>query len=116
LTASKGGRLTDKWSLRQLEQQRTGTNALRPVTIAQVINATQSFAESEFYIDGAEVKDVSWEAGGIVARHQSLHAASWTDGRVLASVPYLTLLLLFPRSLSWRASGTSPVLRRKSRC
>ncbi|GAA5965293.1 hypothetical protein JCM8115_002243 [Rhodotorula mucilaginosa] len=40
-------------------EKRTGTNALRPVTIAQVINATQSFAESEFYIDGAEVKDVT---------------------------------------------------------
>lgn len=54
-----------------MRKQRTGTNALRPVTIAQVINATQSFAESEFYIDGAEVKDVSRlpPAGVIARRH-----------------------------------------------
>ncbi|GAA5874254.1 hypothetical protein JCM3774_000921 [Rhodotorula dairenensis] len=40
-------------------EKRTGTSALRPVTIAQCTNATQSFAESEFYIDGAEVKDIT---------------------------------------------------------
>ncbi|GAA5977958.1 hypothetical protein JCM10908_004176 [Rhodotorula pacifica] len=41
------------------EGKRTGTSALRPVTIAQVASASQSFAESEFFIDGAEVKDVT---------------------------------------------------------
>ncbi|GAA6026891.1 hypothetical protein JCM8097_005939 [Rhodosporidiobolus ruineniae] len=39
--------------------KRSGTQAVRPVTIHQLLNATQAFAEAEFYIDGAEVKDVS---------------------------------------------------------
>ncbi|GAA5890391.1 hypothetical protein JCM6882_008820 [Rhodosporidiobolus microsporus] len=39
--------------------KRSGTQALRPVTIHQLLNATQAFAEAEFYIDGAEVKDVT---------------------------------------------------------
>lgn len=42
-------------------QQRSGTSALRPVTIAQCVNAEQAFADAEFFIDGAEVKDVSRE-------------------------------------------------------
>lgn len=90
-----------------MRKQRTGTNALRPVTIAQVINATQSFAESEFYIDGAEVKDVSWS----LLVTNSLHAASFFQqaGRSVWR-PWppadLILQLLSLRSLSWRASGT----------
>lgn len=45
-------------------QQRSGSSALRPVTIHQLLNAEQAFAEAEFYIDGAEVKDVSERAPG----------------------------------------------------
>ncbi|GAA5996349.1 Rfa2p [Rhodotorula paludigena] len=36
-----------------------GNQALRPVTIHQILNATQAFQDSEFYIDDAEVKDVT---------------------------------------------------------
>ncbi|BGP53939.1 hypothetical protein JCM8202_006133 [Rhodotorula sphaerocarpa] len=39
--------------------KRSGTSALRPVTIAQCVNAEQAFADAEFFIDGAEVKDVT---------------------------------------------------------
>ncbi|GAA5929310.1 hypothetical protein JCM3775_002306 [Rhodotorula graminis] len=39
--------------------KRTGSSALRPITIHQLLNAEQAFAEAEFYIDGAEVKDVT---------------------------------------------------------
>ncbi|GAA6000994.1 hypothetical protein JCM10207_007365 [Rhodosporidiobolus poonsookiae] len=39
--------------------KRSGTQALRPVTIHQLQNATQAFAEAEFYIDNAEVKDIT---------------------------------------------------------
>ncbi|BGP38038.1 Replication factor A protein 2 [Rhodotorula kratochvilovae] len=39
--------------------KRSGTSALRPVTIHQLLNAEQAFAEAEFYVDGAEIKDVT---------------------------------------------------------
>lgn len=39
--------------------KRSGTSALRPVTIHQLHSATQAFAEAEFYVDNAELKDVS---------------------------------------------------------
>ncbi|GAA5828475.1 hypothetical protein JCM3770_003262 [Rhodotorula araucariae] len=39
--------------------KRSGTSALRPVTIHQLLSAEQAFAEAEFYVDGAEIKDIT---------------------------------------------------------
>ncbi|BGP13987.1 hypothetical protein JCM10213_005573 [Rhodosporidiobolus nylandii] len=39
--------------------KRSGTQSLRPVTIHQLLNASQAFAEAEFYVDNAEIKDVT---------------------------------------------------------
>ncbi|BGO89685.1 hypothetical protein NBRC10512_002614 [Rhodotorula toruloides] len=39
--------------------KRSGTSALRPVTIHQLHSATQAFAEAEFYVDNAELKDIT---------------------------------------------------------
>ncbi|KAK4332767.1 Replication factor A protein 2 [Rhodotorula toruloides] len=39
--------------------KRSGTSALRPVTIHQLHSATQAFAEAEFYVDNAELKDIA---------------------------------------------------------
>ncbi|GAA5866045.1 hypothetical protein JCM8547_002926 [Rhodosporidiobolus lusitaniae] len=39
--------------------KRSGTQSLRPVTIHQLLNASQAFAEAEFYVDGAEIKDIT---------------------------------------------------------
>ncbi|GAA5954000.1 hypothetical protein JCM3765_000720 [Sporobolomyces pararoseus] len=39
--------------------KKAGSTALRPVTIHQVISASQAFGDAEFVIDGAEVKEVT---------------------------------------------------------
>jgi len=39
--------------------QKSGTTALRPVTIHQVLSADQAFGDAEFMIDGQEAKEVS---------------------------------------------------------
>ncbi|GAA5970159.1 hypothetical protein JCM11641_000296 [Rhodosporidiobolus odoratus] len=39
--------------------KRSGTQSLRPVTIHQLLAASQAFSEAEFYVDGGEIKDVS---------------------------------------------------------
>ncbi|GAA6059428.1 hypothetical protein JCM10212_003660 [Sporobolomyces blumeae] len=39
--------------------RKSGSQALRPVTIHQVRTAEQSFTDSEFMIDGAEVKEIT---------------------------------------------------------
>ncbi|GAA5941792.1 Rfa2p [Sporobolomyces koalae] len=39
--------------------KKSGSMALRPVTIHQVLSASQAFGDAEFMIDGAECKDVS---------------------------------------------------------
>ncbi|GAA5883342.1 hypothetical protein JCM16303_006699 [Sporobolomyces ruberrimus] len=39
--------------------KKTGSTALRPVTIHQVISAQQAFGDAEFIIDGSEVKEVT---------------------------------------------------------
>lgn len=38
--------------------KRAGGNTLRPVTIKQIIDATQAHPDAEFRIDGAEVSQV----------------------------------------------------------
>jgi len=86
--------------------QRAGSSALRPVTIHQLLNAEQAFAEAEFYIDGAEVKDVSLSSP--LALLVPLQRQSCCFVRALTRS--------FHRSRSSPASATSARRRPSSTC
>ena len=54
----RGDRLAD-------HLQRVGTNSLRPVTIRQLLNASQPHSDAQFTSDGAELSQVRTEACGV---------------------------------------------------